>query len=254
MSEKRPKDGQKWLAVRYLCSTQPKPRTGRILGYVAQNQVPRAPIPPATPRFLWFPSLRIAQQIPTPSYRWSLGGAGGQHSPRTIGGKGVSTGVPGAKKNYFFKVLPRPLGMLKQAFLGRFEPVVARFGPWKIPKCLENGPFQDQKWVKDGSKMCFSKRDPRPSGMLKQVLLAHFEPVVTCFGPWKIPKCLENGSFWGQKWVKNGSKMHFSRSDPGPLGMLGQVFLAHFEPIWTGFGPWKSQYSLKRGRFGSKNG
>ena len=27
--------------------------------------------------------------------------------------------------------------MLKQVFLGRFEPVVARFGPYKIPKCLE---------------------------------------------------------------------------------------------------------------------
>ena len=39
--------------------------------------------------------------------------------------------------------------------------------------------------------------------MLKQVFLAHFEPVVTRFGPWKIPKCLENGSFWDQKWVKN---------------------------------------------------
>ena len=34
-----------------------------------------------------------------------------------------------------------------------------------------------------------------PLGMLKQVFLAHFESVVTCFGPWKIPKCLLNGSF-----------------------------------------------------------
>ena len=36
--------------------------------------------------------------------------------------------------------------MIKQVFLGRFELVVARFGPWKIPKCLENG-------QKKGSKM-----------------------------------------------------------------------------------------------------
>ena len=53
----------------------------------------------------------------------------------------------------FSKVVPRPLGMLKQVFLGRFEPVVARFGPWKIPKnLLENGPFwgpkMRHKWVK----------------------------------------------------------------------------------------------------------
>ena len=99
--------------------------------------------------------------------------------------------------------------MLKQVFLGRFERVVARFGPWKIPKCLENGPFWDQKWIKNGSKMCFSKSGPGPFGMLKQVFLARFEPVVALFGPRKIPKCLENGSFWDQKWVKNGSNKAF---------------------------------------------
>ena len=65
--------------------------------------------------------------------------------------------------------------------------------------------------------------------MLKQVVLAHFEPVATGFGPWKIPKCLEYGPFWDQKWVKNGSKTHFSESDPGPFGMLKQVFLARFD-------------------------
>jgi hypothetical protein len=89
-------------------------------------------------------------------------------------------------------------------FLGRFEPVVARFGPWKIPKCLENGPFWDQKCVKNGSKTRFPKSDPGPYGMLKQVFLAHFEPVVTRFGPRKIPKCLEKGLVQHQKWVKTG--------------------------------------------------
>ena len=82
--------------------------------------------------------------------------------------------------------------MLKQVFLGRFEPVVARFGPWKIPKCLENGPFQDQKWVKNGSKTRFSKSAPGPFGMLKQVFLAHFEPVLTEFSPFHhvyAPRC-----------------------------------------------------------------
>ena len=177
-----------------------------------------------------------------------------QPGPPTVGANGGSTRVPGPKKNIFFKVVPRPLGMLKQVFEGRFEPVVACFGPCKIPKCLENGPFQDQKWVKNGSKTHFSKSDPGPFGMLKQVFLAHFEPVVMCFGPWKIPKCLENGSFWDQKWVRNGSKTRFSNNDRRPFGMLKQVFLAHFEPMGTGFGPWKSQYSLKTGRFVSKNG
>ena len=73
--------------------------------------------------------------------------------------------------------------MLKRVFLRRFEPVVARFGPWKIPKCLENGPFQDQKRVKNGLKTHFSKSDPGPFGVLKQVVLAHFEPVLTEFSP-----------------------------------------------------------------------
>ena len=35
--------------------------------------------------------------------------------------------------------------------------------------------------------------------------------------------------------------------------MLKQVFSAHFEPVATSFGPWKSQNALKRGRFGTKS-
>ena len=69
--------------------------------------------------------------------------------------------------------------------------------------------------------------------MLKQVFLAHFEPVVTRFGPWKMPKCLENGPLWDRKWVKNGSQTRVSKSDPGPFGMLKQVFLARSEPMVT---------------------
>ena len=105
---------------------------------------------PQPPTFCGFQASISPNETPRPPYRRSLGGAGGQHSPHTVGANGGSTRVPGAKQMIFFKVVPRPLGMLKQAFLGRFEPVVARFGPWKIPKCLENGPFQDPKWVKNG--------------------------------------------------------------------------------------------------------
>ena len=38
-----------------------KPRIGHIFGYMAQNAIWRAPTPPATPHFLWFPPLKIAQ-------------------------------------------------------------------------------------------------------------------------------------------------------------------------------------------------
>ena len=79
--------------------------------------------------------------------------------------------------------------------------------------------------------------------MLTQVVLAHFEHVVTRFGPWKIPKCLENGPFWDQKWVKNGSKPRFSKSDLGPFAMLKEVFLAHFEPVLTKFSPFRRMYA-----------
>ena len=152
---------------------------------------------PQTPTFCGFQDSEWPYKPPRPPYQWSLGGARGQPSLRTAGANGGCTRGPGAKKIVFPKVVPRPLGMLKQVFLGRFEPVVARFGPWKIPKYLENGPFWDQKCVKNVSKPHFSKSDPGPFGMLKQVFLAHFEPVVTRFGPWKIPKCLEKGPFWG---------------------------------------------------------
>ena len=166
-----------------------------------------------------------------------------------MGANGGSTRVPGAKKMIFFKVVPRPLGMLKQVLLARFEPVVARFGPRKIPKCLENGPFWDQKWLKNGSKKAFLKSDRGPIGMPKQVFLARFEPVVARFGPRKIPKCLQNGPFWVQKWLKNGSKKRFSKNDPGPFMMLKQVVLAHFEPVATGFGSWKIPKCLENGPF-----
>ena len=98
-------------------------------------------------------------------------------------------GSPGRKKKIFSKVVPRPLGMLKQVFSGRFEPVVAPFGPWKIPKYLENGPFWDQQWLKNGSKTRFSKNDPGPFMMLKQVFLARFEPVLTELCPLKTHVC-----------------------------------------------------------------
>ena len=90
------------------------------------------------------------------------------------------------------EVVPRPLGMLTQSLLARFQLVVTRFEATKIPKCLENGLFCHQKSVQNGSKTCFSKSDPRPFwSCSNKFFLAHFDPVVTHFGAWKIPKCHE---------------------------------------------------------------
>ena len=142
MSEKWPKKAPKSPKNCAMCTSTPKPRTGRTLGYVAQKRIPRAPSPPAAPHYYGFQASESPNETPGPPYQRSLGAAGGPASPHTVGANGGSTRVPGA---IFSKVVPRPLGMLKQMFLGRFEPVVTRFGPWKIPKCLENGPFGDQQ-------------------------------------------------------------------------------------------------------------
>ena len=94
----------------------------------------------------------------------------------------------------FLKNDPRPCAQLKQGFLDRFELVVAHFGSPKIPKCLENGLFWDQKWVKNGSKTQFSKPHPaRPFGVHKRVKCAHFEPILGHFGPSEVQKALEVG-------------------------------------------------------------
>ena len=42
-----------------------------------------------------------------------------------------------------------------------------------------------------------------------------------------------------QKWVKNA----LSKSDPGPFGMLKQVFLARFQPVLTEFSPFQHMYA-----------
>ena len=173
-----------------MCTSTPKPRTGRILGYMAQKR-----IRPQPPTFYGFEASDSPNEKNKPPYQWSPGAAGGPASPRTVRANRGSTRVPRAKKMIFSKAVPRPLEMLKQVFLGCFEAVVARFGPCKIPTCLENEPFWDQKWVKNRSKTRFSKSDPGPFMMLKQVVLAHFEPVATGFGSWRLPKCLENGPF-----------------------------------------------------------
>ena len=114
-----------------------------------------------------------------------------------------------------------------------FPPSVMRLRapkiPRKIPKCFENGLLSEQHMVtKRIKKRCF-KIFPRPVGMLEQVFLAHFQPVVMCFGLHVIHKCFENGSFMDRTWVKNGSKRHFPQKSPGPFGMLMTRFQSIFE-------------------------
>ena len=114
---------------------------------------------PQPPTFYGFQASESPNETRRPPYQWSLGAAGGQPSPRTVGANGGSTRVPRAKKMIFSKVVPRPLGMLKQVSLVRFEPVLARFGPWKIPNlnALKMGRFGTNNASKMGQKHVFPK-------------------------------------------------------------------------------------------------
>ena len=101
----------------------------------------------------------------------------------------------------------------------------------RAAQCLENGPFSDQEWVRNGSKTRFSESDHGPFGLHKQMKAPHFDPVSSHFGPSQILKKLDNGLFLGQKWGKNESKMCFSKSDRGPIGVLARVNNTHLEPV-----------------------
>ena len=115
---------------------------------------------PQPPTFGGFQASKSPNETRRPPYQWSLRAAGGQHSPRTVGANGGSTRVPRAEKMIFSKVVPRPFGMLKQVFLARFVPVVAPFGPWKIPNALKMGRFGTKKGSKMGQKRVFPQVIP----------------------------------------------------------------------------------------------
>ena len=135
-----------------LCQTGPTPRTGRILGYVAQNQIRRARGPPANPHFFFgFQASELPNETPRPPYHWSLGGSGGQPGPRTGGPTMGPPGSLGRKKSFFSKSDPTPFGMLKQVILAHFESVVTRIGHGKSQNALK----MDQKWVKRSQKRVF---------------------------------------------------------------------------------------------------
>ena len=142
--------------------------------------------------------------------------------------------------------------MLKQVFLAHLGPVVTRFGPWKVPKRLASGPFWDQKWApKVGQKGVFQNLSltiwDTPTSVFSP-----FEPVLTWFGPWKVPKCLGNGPLCDQKWVKSGSQTRFPKYDLGPFAMLKQVVLARWAPFRHRLADGTSQIAWKMGRFGTK--
>ena len=124
----------------------------------------------------------------------------------------------------------------------------------KSQNALKMGCFRTKKWAKNGSKMCFSKNDPRPFGVPKQVKGALLEPIASHFGHPKVTKCFENGLFWDQKSVKKmGQKCVFPKilldfwgaqtSGMSPFG-------AHVEQFW----PCQGRKGLENGPIWNHNG
>ena len=103
------------LNVRCLCQTGRTPRTGRILGHLPQNPIPRALTPRANPHFLWFASLQFDQRdayTPLPMVTWWTHRAA---RPAHGGGEQwVDQGTPG--ENFFPKLFLDHLGCSNKCF------------------------------------------------------------------------------------------------------------------------------------------
>ena len=155
--EKRPQNGKKMPRMCRVCVRDPQNQQKAVYRATCLKcEFQGRLVHPQPPFFCGFQSSESPNEMPRPLYRWSLVGVRGQPRPRTVGANGGSTRVPGLKKISFSQVIPRPLGVPKQVFLAHFEFMVEHFGRYEIPKCLENGPFWDQKWVKNESKTAFS--------------------------------------------------------------------------------------------------
>ena len=75
----------------HLGRREPQTKTDHILGYVAQNAISRAPNPPATTHFWWFPALKIAlTDAYTPALRPSGLRQAARGSPKTWVAKWVN--------------------------------------------------------------------------------------------------------------------------------------------------------------------
>ena len=127
--------------------------------FFAQNS-PSKDSNPQSPTFCGFEASESPNETRRPPYQWSLGAAGGPASPRTVGANGGSTRVPGAKKMLFSKVVPRPLGMLKQVVLAILSPWGRFLAPGKSQNALKMGHFGTKNGSKMGQKRVFPKVIP----------------------------------------------------------------------------------------------
>ena len=117
---------------------------------------------PQPPTFYGFQASESPNERRRTPYQWSLGAAGGPASPRTMGANGGSTRVPRAKKIIFSKVVPGPLGMLKQVF--------QEVPPKECAFCAPNQPFLAQNSPETHSK--------RPNEYIYILQSTHLSPTL----------------------------------------------------------------------------
>ena len=125
---------------------------------------------PQPPTFYGFQASESPNDPRRPPYQWSLGVAGGPASPRTVGAKGGSTKVPGAKKRFFPKLFPDHLGCSNTCFWPVLSPWWRVLSHGKSQNALKMGRFKTKKASKMGQKHVFPK-----------VILDHFGCSNKCF-------------------------------------------------------------------------
>ena len=119
------------------------------------------PIHPQSPTVCCFHPSELPKRTPTAPYLGPPDCGKLQAQTETGGGPNGSSGSNRGRKLSFLKNDPRPCVMLKQVFL-------AKFGPPKIPKCLENGlswvqviPFTTKPTFKAFLDFCGAQNAPQ---------------------------------------------------------------------------------------------
>ena len=113
-SQKLAKNGPDYA---HFVSTSTKTENGSYLGLRGSKPHSEGTYSPhKPPTFCGFQASNSPNETPRPPYQWSLGGTRGQRSPRTVGANGGSTGVPGAKKMVFPKLVPNHFGCSNKCF------------------------------------------------------------------------------------------------------------------------------------------
>ena len=149
MSGKQPNKPPKSPKICTMCTNTPKPSTGRILGYVGQRRIPRAPGPPATPRFFVVSNPQIRpRRCLDPRTSGHLVEPEGSTARTRLGQTMGPPWSPGRKKSFIPKLFPDHLGFSNKRLEHALSPWWRPMGHG-IPKCLENQLFHDQKWVKN---------------------------------------------------------------------------------------------------------